>query len=95
MLIRFNKGLLERRVRDLYFLLVAGASADDTSAWGGAFTFAVDCLPSDVFWNYGSAFIYIMLFAGGAADYTADVGAFTFDVSTSPSNAYWSIGSAY
>ena len=76
-------------------MLIAGADAGAAPAMGGALPFDVLASPSSTWWNVGSAFIYIMLFAGGGADYTADVGAFTFDVSTPPSNAYWSIGSAY
>ena len=42
-------------------MLIAGASADITPAWGGAFTFAVDLTPSRAWWGYGSA-LYMSVF---------------------------------
>ena len=41
----------------LYFLLVAGAGADDPSAIGGALTFHVDALQWWTYWTFGSAII--------------------------------------
>ena len=37
------------------FLLIAGASANNTPAIGGALTFNVNNTPSDTWWNNGSA----------------------------------------
>ena len=36
-------------------MLVAGASAGDTSSWGGALTFIAYDPPSSAWWSYGSA----------------------------------------
>ena len=37
------------------FLLIAGASANNTPAIGGALTFNVNNTPSNAWWNNGSA----------------------------------------
>ena len=37
------------------FLLIAGASANNTTAIGGALTFNVNNSPSNAWWNNGSA----------------------------------------
>ena len=75
-------------------MLIAGAGAS-ASAYGGALTFDVDTLPSDTWWYLGSAFIYIMLFAGASVDrHPALGGAFPFNVSLLLSNAWWGVGSA-
>ena len=76
-------------------MLVAGASAGDTSSWGGALTFIAYDPPSSAWWSYGSAFIYIMLLAGGGvSDPSGTVGALTFAVGDSPLSPGWSYGSA-
>ena len=62
---------------------------------GGALAFNVIPPPSDAWWYNGSAFIYIMLFAGGGAAYAPPaVGAFMFIMGLSPSWVYWNCGSA-
>lgn len=72
-------------------MLIAGASGTPTK--GGAFTFAVSDLPSDVWGSLGSAF---MLLAGACANSTSAMGgALTFDAGGSPSEASWHFGSAY
>ena len=77
-------------------MLIAGASADNTPAIGGALAFSVDNPPSSAWWGNGSAFIYLMLLAGAGAVYTPAVGgAFPFNAGVSPSNAWWGNGSAY
>ena len=75
----------------LYFLLIAGASANNIPAWGGALAFDVNSPPWE-FWGGGSAF---MLFAGAGVDSPlAFGGALTFAVNSVPSWAYWHNGSA-
>ena len=76
----------------LYFMLLAGASADSPHSYGGALTFIVNVSLWWVDWFGGSAF---MLFAGASAvNPPAHVGALTFDVSDTPSWATWNFGSA-
>ena len=76
----------------LYFMLLAGASADSPYSYGGALTFIMNVSLWWVDWFGGSAF---MLFAGAATnDPSALGGAFPFDVVGPPSWAGWSIGSA-
>ena len=78
----------------LFCFLIAGACADITPSVVGALSFTVSVLPSWAYWYLGSAFIYIMLLAGGSADYfTAIGGTFAFDMS-SPSRPDWDFGSA-
>lgn len=73
-------------------MLVAGASAADTSAGGGALSFAVPGSPLWIYWYLGSA---NMLLAGaGVSDHSVTVGALTFSVYVSPLWAGWSSGSA-
>ena len=74
--------------------LLAGASAYNNSTIGGAFSFHVPTPPSGTYWNPGSAFIYIMLFAGAGAPHASLGGSLTFDVRISPSEARWDYGSA-
>lgn len=76
-------------------MLVAGASALYPSAYGGAFTFVMNGIPSDAWWDYGSAHSFDMLFAGVAVNYIpAKVGALSFNVTAPPSWADWPNGSA-
>ena len=76
----------------LYFMLLAGASADSPHSYGGALTFIVNVSLWWVDWFGGSAF---MLFAGAATnDPSTGGGAFTFDVTNLSLDWYWSIGSA-
>lgn len=42
----------------IYIMLVAGASAGNTSAWGGALPFDVVIPPSIAWWDFGSSCIY-------------------------------------
>ena len=74
-------------------MLVAGASAGDTSSWGGALTFIAYDPPSSAWWSYGSA---NMLLAGAGADYASSSGAFTFSVDAVPVEEWtpWDVGSA-
>ena len=74
-------------------MLLAGASAYNTPARGGALTFDVDTSPSIAGWVSGSAF---MLLASASANFaSARGGAFTFDVSALPSDAWADYGFAY
>lgn len=73
-------------------MLVAGASAGDTSSWGGALTFIAYDPPSSAWWSYGSA---NMLLAGaGAFDTPALGGALSFIVDGTLSGTAWDVGSA-
>lgn len=77
-------------------MLIAGACVNYNPAWIGALTFDVNNPHSAAWWSTGSAFIYIMLFAGaGAADPPARGGAFTFRMYDSPLWTTWTVGSAY
>ena len=46
----------------LYFMLIAGAGANDTSAIGGAFSFHVNALPSAAGFYDGSALFLLSIF---------------------------------
>ena len=50
-------------------------------------------IPSDAWWDYGSAFMLVA--SASAVNPPAHVGALTFDVSASPSWVFWSDGSAF
>ena len=64
-------------------MLLAGACANDTAAWGGALAFYVYVSPPGANWVIGSA---NMLLAGASAVYTrAFCGSFTFDADCIPS----------
>jgi len=45
----------------LFFRLIAGASANNASAIGGAFTFTVNNAPSDADWNNGCGHSYLKI----------------------------------
>ena len=76
-------------------MLVAGASALYPSAYGGAFTFVMNGLPLDAWWDYGSAYNYDMPFAGASAFNPLPLGGtLLFDVAGPPSWANWDAGSA-
>ena len=79
----------------LFFFLLAGASANYPSARGGALTFSVNGDPFAPWWPDGSAFIYIMLLVGACADVTSSHGgAFALHESSPSSDTWWTDGSA-
>ena len=52
-------------------------------------------IPSDAWWDYGSAYNFDMLVAGADADNaSASGGALPFAVNSSPSRSWWNYGSA-
>ena len=76
-------------------MLISGASALYPSAYGGAFTFVMNGIPSDAWWDYGSEHSFDMLFAGVAVNFIpSKVGALSFNVDASSRWADWDTGSA-
>ena len=75
-------------------MLLGGACANDTPAWGGALSFTVPDSPSNAWWALGSAKKF-MLIAGACADIAPSIcGALPFAVSVPPSWTSWNAGSA-
>ena len=79
------------------YKLIAGGTADNTSAIGGTFSLSVADLFTKTGESYGSALFFLFTLIAGGCAYNSGIqfGAFTLDINGSPSNTWWASGSAY